>query len=454
LSATPTIDVAVLVDDQKISPFLAKLLVLALLALVADGFDLQSMAFAGPELVKAWHISKQSLGPVLSASLAGLLVSGPIFGWHGDRYGRKAAIVAGSLLYGVFSLATMAVTSPLQLIVLRFLTGIGLGGVIPNIVALIAEYAPRRMRGSLLILVFFGILVGGALPGPVAAWLVPGFGWRVIFFVGGVVPIAVAVLLQLALPESLKFLVLWPERRGEIARLVRQAFPAAAVPLDANFVASEMPTDNAWSPAALFRDGLGVITPLFWVAFTTNLLVNFFVTQWVPTLFRDAGLSPDQVAVMMSGYFVGGIVGSLVMLFLVDRLGMMPIVVLFLLAVPAIGCLGLHGLSVGMLVALSFAGGFCILGNQNSLNAVVGIIYPTACRSKGAGWALGIGRFGSIAGPMLGAQLVAIQMPLTTIFYVPAVPLAIGAVAAVVLLRLCLSRFAGLRLADTAAPGH
>lgn len=454
MSEAPTIDVAALVDDQKISPFLVKLLILALLALVADGFDLQAAALAGPELVKAWHIQRQELGPVLSASLAGLLVSGPLFGWYGDRYGRKAAIVIGSLLYGLFSLATMAATSPMELIILRFLTGIGLGGVIPNIVALIAEYAPRRLRGSLLILVFFGILVGGALPGPVAAWLVPAYGWRVIFFVGGVVPIAIAALLQLALPESLKFLLLRPERRGDVVRLLGRAFPGPALSSDATFVVGKAPTDNAWSPAPLFRNGLAIITPLFWIAFTANLLVNFFVTQWVPTLFRDAGLSADQVASITSAYFFGGIVGSLVMLFLVDRLGMMPTVVLFVLAVPAIGCLGLPGLPVGTLVVLSFAGGFCILGNQNSLNAVVGIIYPTACRSKGAGWALGIGRFGSITGPMLGAALVAAQMSLTHIFYVPAAPLVIGALASIVLLRLCLNRFSGLRLAEAAASGH
>lgn len=389
---------------------------------------------------------------MLSASLAGLLLSGPLFGWHGDRFGRKAAVVIGSVIYGVFSLATMAATSPSELIILRFLTGIGLGGVIPNIVALIAEYAPRRIRGSLLILVFFGIPLGAALPGPVAALLVPAYGWPVIFLVGGVVPIAVAVLLQLALPESLKFLMLRPARRGEIVRLLRQAFPGVAVPDGARFVATEAATDNAWSPAPLFRNGLSIITPLFWIAFTTNLLVNFFVNSWVPTLYRDAGFSVDGVAAITSAYFVGGIVGSFVMLFLVDRLGMIPIAVLFVLAVPAIGCLGLPGLSLPTLIVLAFAGGFCILGNQNSLNAVVGIIYPTACRSKGAGWALGIGRFGSIAGPMLGATLVAAQMSLTHIFYVPALPLAIGAVSCVALVRLCVTRFSGLRLAE--ATGH
>ncbi len=444
-----------LVDGQKIRAFNISLLVWSFLTMLADGYDIGALSFAVPELQGLWHLRAGAFGTALSASLFGILFGAPALGYLGDRAGRKTAIIVASVIYGVSTLAVIWSHDLTQLIVLRFITGIGLGGIMPNTIALNSELAPQRLRATLVVLMFTGITLGSSAPGFIAASLVPHYGWTVLFLIGGVVPLLVAGCLIFALPESIKYLSLTARRRGELLILARRMRPDLQIAEDAQLVSLAAPTAiGAPSANQIFSGDLAIITPLLWVCFASALMANYFLNSWLPLLFRSGGLQPSQAAIAASLYHVGGTVGGLLLSMLLDRFGFVVIAVLFIIAAPAIAAIGAGGMAYATIAPLATLAGFTVLGAQFGNNAAAGLLYPTAIRSKGVGWALGIGRFGSIAGPLVGARLIDMHIPMRQLFMAAAAPMLVGAIAAMVLVRLCYVRLGGLRLGDVprAAP--
>ena len=444
-----------LVDDQKIGSFNIKLLVLSWLAMFADGYEISAMSFAAPELVRQWGVAKSDFGLVFSAANFGVLFGAPLLGYVGDRYGRRVAIIIGSLIFGVFTLAMMWAANLEQMTMLRFLTGIGIGGLMPNTIALNSELAPRRWRGMLVVLMFTGVTLGSGTPGPVAGWLVPEYGWKILFLIGGVVPLIAAVVLFFLLPESVKFLVRRPERRAELLQTARAMRPDLALTDDTQFVVEPSPA-AARSGVFLglghiFRGGLAFITPLLWVCFATTLMANYFLNNWMPLIFESNGVTPKQAAIASTLYHVGGTVGGVIVSVLLNRFGYAAITALFLLAAPAIAAIGLNGLSPALLAAVAGMAGLAVLGAQFGNNACAGMIYPTEARSQGAGWALSIGRIGSIIGPLVGGMLVAMQMPYHQMFLWASLPMTVGLIAAILVAWLCYKRFRAFTLDDKPA---
>lgn len=447
-----SIEVDALVDGQKIGRLVMRIVILSLLVQCADGFDLAAMSYAAPELIRSWHFPASELGPVFSAGLVGMAVGGPLFGYVGDHYGRRVAILLSTLVYGLFSLLIVASPDLHIMLVLRFISGVGLGGLLPNTVALNAEFAPKRLRATLIIIMFMGLAVGGILPSIVATTLQHAFGWRAFFFVGGIAPLLLAVALYYLLPESIKFLLTKKGASAQATKLAAQLRPDLGItPQTQLVIATTRQGVNSFSPALLFSDGLGWITLLVWLLFSAALVVNFFVNSWMPTLFSAAGLTGDQTAVTQAAYYVGAIVGGLVISRLIDRWGIVAIAAYFLIGCPVVAAIGTPGLSHYALTGVVFLTGACVLGSQLGMNAVTGMIYPTSIRSKGAGWASGIGRIVSTAGPVVGGSLIAHHTPLPQLFLVPLIPLFAGGVGALMLLYLCYRRFRGLRLNETAA---
>ena len=446
-----------LVDDQKIGRFNIKLLLWSFLAMYADGYDISAMSFAAPELVRQWHVPQSAFGIVFSASLFGVLFGAPLLGYVGDRFGRRMAIVFGSAIFGFGTLAMMWATSLDQMTALRFVTGIGIGGLMPNTIALNSELSPKRWRATLVVLMFTGVTLGSSTPGPVAAWLVPEYGWKILFLIGGAVPLAVAGFLMFTLPESVKFLALRHSRRGELLKTARRMRPDLTIPDDAEFVVTQSADAAAGRGGGflglgpIFRGGLALITPLLWICFATTLMANYFLNNWMPLLFEGNGLSPKEAALASTVYHIGGTLGGFLVSVLLDRFGFATIAVLFAVAGPAIAAIGLSGISHGMLTVLAGTAGFAVLAAQFGNNACSGLIYPTEARSKGAGWALGIGRIGSIVGPLVGGMLIALKMPLQQLFLWAALPMAVGLVAAIIVARLCYRRFRGFQLDDKPA---
>lgn len=440
------LDLEELVDGQTFGRFNINLLVWSFLAMVADGFDMAGLASAAPELARTWHVAPRAFAPALSASLFGILFGAPLLGHAGDRFGRKILVVTGSILFSLGTLATVWAINLDQVVALRFLTGIGIGGLMPNAIALNSELAPKRLRATLIVLMFTGISVGAGIPGAIQAWLIPHYGWQVMFWIGGLAPLIVATCLLFSLPESVKFLAMKPHRRAQFLKLVRSLRRDLAIADNARFVVAPAPQASGLGIKPIFSGGLAWITPLLWVCFASALMANFFLNSWLPLIFETSGMTARESGVATSLYHYGGVIGGLLVSLVLGRFGFTVIAVLFLFATLAIPAIGLPCLSFTAMASAVTLSGFCTLGAQFGNNAASGLLYPTAFRSGGVGWALGIGRFGSIGGPLIGGLLVSLQVPAQQFFLLAAVPMVVGLIASAGVVRLCYQRLGGMHL--------
>jgi MFS transporter, AAHS family, 4-hydroxybenzoate transporter len=430
------VPVSRMLDERGLGSFQIKLLIWSFFVVLIDGYDIGAIAFAAPHLVRDWKIDPHALGPVFSASLIGILFGSAIFGWIGDRYGRKAALIWANLLFGVFTFWAAYATNLDQMFWLRLFAGIGIGGVIPNVVAINAESAPRRLRATLALIAVGCVPLGGAIPGAISAFYVPTYGWPILFQVGGIVPVIIGLAGFLGLPESIKYMTLHESQRGRMEKLVHDINPNFQIPPNARFVLEdEREQFSGFNPAYLFRQGLQVITPLTWLLFALNLMGFFFLLSWTPTLMTAAKLPPAAAALSGTAMQVGGTVGSLLLCFWLQRQRFFAVAILFVLAVPVVGSIGFAGLtSQAALLTATFFAGFLVLGIQSGINVAGAMIYPTSLRSNGSGWQLGLGRIGSIVGPFVGAQFVG--MPVQNLYMWSAVPFALGAVVCFIVHRL------------------
>ena len=435
------VKVSRLLDERGLSAFQIKLIVWSFFIVLIDGYDIAAIAFAAPHLVRAWGVAPSALGPVFSASLVGILFGSVLFGWIGDRYGRKAALVGSNLLFGVFTLAAAYSSNLQQMFWLRLLAGIGIGGVIPNVVAINAESAPRHLRATLAIIAVGCVPIGGAIPGFVAATLVPHYGWPILFHIGGVVPLVIAVAALFGMPESIKYMALHASQRGRMEALIAAIRPDLKVSPHARFVIEDERQFPGFNPVYLFRQGLALITPLLWLLFALNLMGYFFLLSWTPTLLTAAKLPPTTVALAGAVLQVGGTVGALALCWWLQRHRFLAIAIMFVLAVPVVGAIGFAGMtSQAALLTATFFAGFLVLGIQSGINVVGAMIYPTSLRANGSGWELGIGRIGSIVGPLVGALFVG--LPVETLYMWSALPFAAGAVICFLVHRLNMARLA------------
>jgi AAHS family 4-hydroxybenzoate transporter-like MFS transporter len=275
----------------------------------------------------------------------------------------------------------------------------------------------------------------------VTATLVPQYGWQLLFLIGGIAPILIAVAAMFGLPESIKFMALHESHRAGMKRLIAEINPDVQVPTNAKFVIEDEKQFPGFNPVYLFRDGLALITPLLWLLFALNLMGFFFLLSWTPTLLTAAHLPPATAALAGTSIQVGGTVGSLLMARWLAKHRFLAISLLFVIAVPVVASIGFVGVaSETVLLIVTFIAGFCVLGIQSGINVAGALVYPTSLRANGSGWELGIGRLGSIVGPLLGALFVA--MPVQQLYMWAAVPFALGAVVCFAIYRLNEARLA------------
>ena len=421
------VQVSHFLDEHGLGAFQVKLIFWTILLALIDGYDIGAIAFAAPHLIADWHVPPKALGLVLSASNIGVLFGSQIFGWVGDTYGRKTALIAVNLLFGLFTFAAAYATDLTQLSWLRFLAGLGIGGVIPNVVAINAESAPRDLRATLAIIAVGMVPLGGALAGFASAAFVPSYGWPILFKIGGIVPIVLALAAMIGLPESIKYMTLHESQRAKMGALLQDIRPDFKVPSNARFVIEDEKQFPSSNPRYLFQQGLAVITPLTWLMFALNLMGYFFLISWTPTLMTAAHATPTVAALSGAALQVGGTVGALSLCWWLQRHRFWAIAILFVIAVPVVASIGYAGLSstTALLIATLLAGAI-VLGIQSGINVVGAMIYPTSLRAMGSGWQLGIGRLGAIAGPFLGALFVGLAVEQLYIW--SALPFAAGAV--------------------------
>jgi len=432
---TLAIDLVDFIDRQPVGRFHIRLLLICASVLFLDGFDTQAIGYVAPALAREWHLTKGALGPVFSAGLFGLMLGALALGPLADRIGRKKIIIFSTAAFGLGAFATAFAQDVTTLLVIRFLTGLGLGGAMPNAIALTSEYNPQRRRATMVMIMFCGFSVGAALGGFLAADLIPRLGWRSVFIVGGIAPLLLVPLLAWRLPESVRFLSTAGKAPGRVAEILKRISPHTSFAPGARFVLHE-PHLEGIPVVHLFREGRTAVTLLLWVVFFMSLLDLYFLANWLPTVLNDLGASVSEAVVIGSLLQVGGVVGTFALGSIIDRFSFRALALVYFGAVFAVGAIGQLGHSAILVSIAIFAAGFCVVGGQIAANALAAGFYPTSVRATGVGWALGIGRVGSIIGPLVGGVLLAEKWSTSAVFMAAAAAALCAALAAFALSRL------------------
>jgi MFS transporter, AAHS family, 4-hydroxybenzoate transporter len=434
-----TINVSQLLDDRRPNRFQIGVIVLCALVALLDGFDTQSIGFAAPALSTALGLPPGMLGSVFSAGLLGAMLGAMLFGAVSDRFGRKRPLIVATCLFAAFTLATLGVTSFGELVACRFLAGLGLGGATPSFIALTSEYVPARQRSIAVAVLWAGFPLGGMIGGFSSSWLIPHLGWPSVFVVGGLLPLVLAVVLAIWLPESLRFLIARQGDKLHAAGIMRRLAPD--LPATANYVIDEERITGA-PVAALFRDGRAAATILLWVAFFVVFMMLAVIVLWTPTLLRQLGLTAATGALLIGGNNLGSAIGTASCGALLGRFnpyivlsiayvagGALLVPIAYLSDNPAAiaACFVLNGMFLG-----AGSGGTIVLAART---------YPTLMRSTGVGWGMAMGRFGQVIGPLVAGAMMSGGLTIRPIF----VALALTSIVASVSVLMLKATLAGRR---------
>jgi MFS transporter, AAHS family, 4-hydroxybenzoate transporter len=433
--AATRIDTRVLIDNSPFGSYQMRIFLLCFVGLTIDGYDLQIIGVAAAGIKETLQLQPATLGIVITSSQVGVLLGAVLLAPVADWIGRKGLMVAACLIVGVFSLLTAFATTVPELIVLRVLTGLGMGGVTPAALAYGTEFAPKHLKASIPSWIWASVPVGGMIAGFSAVWLLPRFGWPSLFIVAGLLPIALAFVLLFAMPESLVFLGAGGADQVRMRRVALRIAPS--IPADAELYTSEDKMPGV-PLKHLFLDGRGFGTVLLWILFFLDFGILVFFLSWVPTLIKIATGSTTALGTSLAFWNIGSIILSLGIGRLIDRFGYYRVLPLSFVLIAA--SMWAIGLSIDaplwvLLCAITAMGG--LAGSAGAgLMALAANSYPVAVRSTGVGAAYAFGgRIGALAAPLLGGVLLQMQWTPSALCYLVGTPLLLGTVALLLLQR-------------------
>ena len=397
-------------ENQRIGGLQLRVAALCTLVQICDGYDINSVAWAAPSLIKAWHLTPPTFTSAFLWSSIGILVGALSAGPIGDRFGRRPLLLASLTIFGIASLLSATADTLHMLTLWRFFTGLGIAGGFAGAASLTGDYAPHRLRATMIMVTFTGAPIGGFIGGQIVALLLAHFDWPVIFVLGAVFPLLLVPALALWLPESPRFLAARQNLSSRHAAVLRRLDIA--------------PTESATVDLAqgnpvsmLFGNGYALQTILLWIIFFCSLMNLFLFAYWMPTVFNLIGMSPPQAVFASSLRDLGAIFAVLYLGLAIDRIGPQRALALHYAAGAVfIATIALVALPYALLLVMSFLAGMTIIGSQTGANATCGKLYPARMRTSGLGWALGIGRLGGIAAPALGGYLLSLGLAPTRIF--------------------------------------
>lgn len=421
--SVPPLKVPSFIDERRLSPFQIVTVVICFFVMLLDGFDTQAINYMAPAIAEDWGIEKGALSAIFSAALVGLMVGYLALAPISDKLGHKRVLFAGVALFAAVTLVSALAQNPEQLVALRFVTGLGLGMATPSAIALTAEYSPKRFRASFVLAIYCGFSLGFVIANYVSSWLIPQFGWHSVFVAGGVVPLLLLAFVPRWLPESAMFLL----RRGDKQRayaLFRRIDRTLPDTDGAQIEFERAEAGRKVTLSKLFTGGNLRGTLLLWLVFAINLAMFYGVQSWLPTILSEQGYEAATLATAASMTTIGGIAVAFIVGPAMDRLGAFGTLgILYLIGSVFLVVMSFAlGAPVGILLTVIFLIGCSVSGGQKSVIALATVFYPEELRSTGVGWALGIGRFGGILGPIaVGAMLTAGWEP-RLLFAVLAVP--------------------------------
>ena len=414
------------IDNAKFSLFHWKVLVWCLLIIIFDGYDLVIYGVVLPLLMQQWSLTAVQAGLLASAALFGMMFGAMIFGTLSDRLGRKKTIMICVTLFSGFTFLGAFATNPVEFAILRFIAGLGIGGVMPNVVALMTEYAPKKIRSTLVAIMFSGYAIGGMTSALLGAWLVKDMGWQIMFLIAGI-PLLMLPIIWKFLPESLAFLIK-SGKEEQAKQIINKLLPTRDIHQNTQLVFNENIHHEA-PVKALFQDGRAFSTFMFWIAFFMCLLMVYALGSWLPKLMLQAGYSLGASMLFLFALNIGGMVGAIGGGALADRFHLKPVITsMFVIGAAALILLGFNSPQIVLYSLIALAGAATI-GSQILLYTFVAQFYPTTVRSTGMGWASGIGRIGAIIGPVLTGALLTFELPHQMNFLAIAIPGVIAAFA-------------------------
>lgn len=402
------VDIGQVLDDGPFTRFQQLIVLLAALAVIFDGCDTQMIGFAIPVLIKEWGITRNDFAPVVAAGLVGMAIGSACAGLLADRFGRRWAVIGSVLVFGIATGAISLSPNVTVIALLRLVAGLGIGGAVPTCATLTAEYTPARFRTIAITITILCIPLGGMFAGLFSSVILGTHGWRMLFLTGGILPLVLAIVLLLALPESPRFLSRRPHRWGELTRLLGRM--ARHVPGDAEFVdAREQNAERHVGFTALFKDGRAPDTIAIWCAFFMCLLAVYAAFSWLPTMLANEGLSVQKAGYGLTLYNLGGALGALTVAVVIARFGSrVPLIVCCLGATVSVWLLMTVNVAqhvTATMVGL-FAHGLFVNAVQVAMVALCAHVYPTGVRATGTASAFSFGRVGSIISAFAGAAVI------------------------------------------------